>query len=167
MDALALPGAVGQFERDRLIFANNSFLRATGLKRREISSSALSAVATFHLDPVSGLKRAKLAPITVRSFDRNLSIGGFAAFNREGFVYLMIPAAPETNEAFQTGKAVGLETERLRISAYLHERLAPGLLAVMKRFVNNCKKRSIPRSRSSRKSAMTLTNCSALCTRNS
>ena len=28
------------------------------------------------------------------------------------------------------GKGVGLETERQRISAYLHDRLAPGLLAV-------------------------------------
>jgi signal transduction histidine kinase len=131
MDAFALPRAVGQFKSNRFIFANVSFLRATGLMRREISSLALSTVAKFHFDSVSALKRAKLAPITIRSFDRNLSIGGFAAFNREGLVYLMIPAAPETNEAFQMGKAVGLETERLRISAYLHERLAPGLLAIM------------------------------------
>jgi hypothetical protein len=130
MDAFALPTAVAQFKTDHFIFANVSFLRATGLTGREISCLALSAVAKFHLDSVSTLKRAKIAPIAVRSFDRNLSLGGFAAFNREGLVYLMIPSAPKTNEAFEMGKAVGLESERQRVSAYLHERLAPELLAV-------------------------------------
>ena len=130
MNAFGLPRALGQFERDRFIFANNSFLRATGLTGREISCLALSAVAKFHLDSVSALKRAKIAPIAVRSFDRKLRLGGFAAFNREGLVYLMIPSAPKTNEAFEMGKAAGVESERQRVSAYLHERLAPELVAL-------------------------------------
>jgi signal transduction histidine kinase len=42
----------------------------------------------------------------------------------------MIPFTPNTSGDFEMGKAVGLETERQRISAYLHDRLAPDFLAV-------------------------------------
>jgi signal transduction histidine kinase len=130
MDAFALPRAVGQFETDRFIFANNSFLRAAGLKRSEISRVALSAVTKFHFDAVGGIKRGKLTPIVVRSFKKNLRIGGHAAFSREGLAYLMIPFTPNTSGDFEMGKAAALETERQRISAYLHDRLVPELLAV-------------------------------------
>jgi signal transduction histidine kinase len=129
MDAFALPRAVGQFETDRFVFANNSFLRAIGLKRSEISYLPLSSVTKFHVDSAGAIQPG-LTPIVVRSFNRNLSIGGHVAFSREGLAYLMIPFTPNTNCDFEMGKAVGLETERQRISAYLHDRLAPELLAV-------------------------------------
>jgi signal transduction histidine kinase len=130
MDAFALPRAVGQLETDRFIFANNSFRRAAGLKRSEISRVALSAVTKFHFDGVGTIRRGKLTPIVVRSFKKKLSIGGHAAFSREGLAYLMIPFTPNTSGDFEMGKAVALETERQRISAYLHDRLVPELLAV-------------------------------------
>ena len=130
MDAFGLPRALGQFERDRFNFANNSFLRATGLKSSEISCLALSAVTKFHFESVRAVQPGKLMPIVVRSFNRNLSIGGHVAFSREGLAYLMILFVPDIDGDFERGKAVGLETERQRVSAYLHERLAPELMAI-------------------------------------
>jgi hypothetical protein len=44
VDAFGLPRAMGRFEADRFIFANNSFLQATGVERDEIASLALSGV---------------------------------------------------------------------------------------------------------------------------
>ena len=130
MDAFGLPRALGQFERDHFIFANNSFLQATGLRSSEISCLPLSAVTKFHSGSVRAVQPGKLTPIVVRSFNRNLSIGGHVAFSREGLAYLMISFVPDIDGDFEMGKAVGMETERQRVSAYLHERLAPELLAI-------------------------------------
>ena len=116
MDAFGLPRALGQLERDRFIFANNSFLRATGLKRSEVSCLALSAVTKFHFESVRAVQPGKLMPIVVRSLNRNLSIGGHVAFSREGLAYLMISFVPDIDGNFEMGKAVGLETERQRVS---------------------------------------------------
>lgn len=44
MDIFGLPRAVGSFETDCFIVANNSFLRATGLEKDEVSAVALSEV---------------------------------------------------------------------------------------------------------------------------
>jgi hypothetical protein len=42
MDLFELPGAIGEFERDRFVFANDSFLGVIGLNRSDISGVALS-----------------------------------------------------------------------------------------------------------------------------
>jgi signal transduction histidine kinase len=64
------------------------------------------------------------------------------------------------------GKGVGLETERQRISAYLHDRLAPGLLAVtfsIEAVREQSEQEKHSAESSSRNSAVTLANSSAQC----
>jgi hypothetical protein len=61
VDAFGLPRAMGRFEADRFIFANNSFLQATGVERDEIASLALSGVVKIHLSSPEAAKAGRLA----------------------------------------------------------------------------------------------------------
>ena len=66
VDAFGLPRAVGRFDADRFIFANNSFLQAAGVERDEIASLALSGVVKIHLSSPQGGKSWPASAMAVR-----------------------------------------------------------------------------------------------------
>jgi len=89
VDAFGLPRAMGRFEADRFIFANNSFLQAIGVERDEIASLALSGVVKIHLSSPEAAKAGRLAPITVRSLQKRVTISGHAVFDDNGLTRRM------------------------------------------------------------------------------
>jgi hypothetical protein len=131
VDAFGLPRAVGRFDADRFIFANNSFLQAIGVERDEIESLALSGVVKIHLSSPEAAKIRRLAPITVRSLQKRVTISGHAAFNDNGLVFMMLVIPSESGVEFEGVMAVRRERERQQIAGYVHEYIAPELLSAV------------------------------------
>jgi hypothetical protein len=131
VDAFGLPRAMGRFEADRFIFANNSFLQAIGVERDEIASLALSGVVKFHLSSPEAAKAGRLAPITVRSLQKRVTISGHAVFDDNGLVFMMLTIPSEPNAVFESAMAVRRERERQQIADYVHEYIAPELLSAV------------------------------------
>jgi hypothetical protein len=131
VDAFGLPRAVGRFDADRFIFANDSFLHAVGVERDEIKSLALSGVVKIHLSSPEAAKAGNLAPITIRSQHKRVTITGHAAFDDSGLVFLMLALSSEPSAEFEGAMAVRREQERQQIAGYVHEYIAPELLAAV------------------------------------
>ena len=131
VDAFGLPRAVGRFDADRFIFANNSFLQVIGLERDEIASLALSGVVKIHLSSQEAAKAGRLAPITVRSAQKRVTISGHAAFDSTGLVFMMLVLPSEPGAEFEGIMTVRRERERQQIAGYVHEYIAPELLAAV------------------------------------
>jgi hypothetical protein len=131
VDAFGLPRAVGRFDADRFIFANNSFLRTIGLERDEIASLALSGVVKIHLSSPEAAKAGRLAPITVRSLQKRVTISGHAVFDDSGLVFMMPVIPSEPSVAFESAMLIRREEERQQIAGYVHEYIAPELLSAV------------------------------------
>jgi hypothetical protein len=131
VDAFGLPRAVGRFEADRFIFANNSFLRAIGVERDELASLALSGVVKIHLRSVESAKKGRLAPITVRSQLKRVTTSGNAAFDDNGLIFMMLVTPGEPSVEFESAMAIRRERERQEIAGYVHEYVAPELLSAV------------------------------------
>ena len=131
VDPFGLPRAVGRFEADRFIFANNSFLRAIGVERTELASLALSGVVKIHLRSPELVKAGRLAPITVRSQLKRVTISGNAAFDDSGLIFMMLVAPGEPSVEFESAMAIRRERERQQIADYVHEYVAPELLSAV------------------------------------
>jgi len=131
VDGFGLPRAVGRFDADRFIFANNSFLQAIGLERDEIASLALSGVVKIHLSSPEAAKTGRLAPITVRSVQKRVTISGHAAFDTEGVVFMMLVLPSNPGAEFEGVMAVRRERESQQIASYVHEYIAPELLSAV------------------------------------
>ncbi|HEX6563271.1 MAG TPA: hypothetical protein VF020_03250 [Chthoniobacterales bacterium] len=131
LDAFGLPRAVGRFDADRFVFANNSFLQATGLEKDEIRGLALSGVVKIHLSSPAAAQAGRLAPVTVRSQQKRLTISGHAAFDDHGLVFIMLASPNEPNVEFESAMAVRRERERQQIAGYVHEYIAPELLSAV------------------------------------
>jgi|ERR1700741_549167 hypothetical protein len=131
VDTFGLPRAVGRFDADRFIFANNSFLQAIGLERDEIASLALSGVVKIHLSSQESAKTGRLVPITARSVRKRVTISGHAAFDSTGLVYMMLVLPNEPGAEFEGVMAVSRERERQQIAGYVHEYIAPELLSAV------------------------------------
>jgi PAS domain-containing protein len=130
LDEFRLPRAIGVLDRDRFLFANDSFLRATGLQPDEISFLRLSEIVKFESPSLEAEEMGRLTPIAVRSPDRNVAVGSHATFGRDQLVFLMIPLYGDINQDVEAGAAMGQERERQRIAEYVHHRLAPELMAL-------------------------------------
>jgi hypothetical protein len=131
LDAFGLPRAVGRVDADRLIYANESFLHATGLSRDEISGLALSAIVRIHLTSPDPIEMGRLVPVTLRLPDKRATISGHAAFDENGLVYLMLVLPTEPSAESEAALAVKSEEQRQQIAGYVHEHIAPELLAVV------------------------------------
>jgi signal transduction histidine kinase len=131
LDRFGLPRAVGRIDADRLIYVNESFLHATGLSKDEISGLALSAIVRIHVTSPDPVKTGCLVPITLRLPDKQATISGHAAFNENGLVYLMLVLPTEPSAEYEAAMAVNSEEERQQIARYVHEHIAPELLAVV------------------------------------
>ena len=131
VDTFGLPRAVGRFDADRFIFANNSFLAAIGLERDEIESLALSGVVKIHVSSEEAPKGGQLVPITVRSQQKRVTITGRAAFNDDGLVFMMLVLPNEPSAEFEGAMSVRRERERQQIAGYVHEYIAPELLSAV------------------------------------
>jgi hypothetical protein len=129
LDPFGLPRAIGKFDADRFIFANNSFLRTLDLEGDEITSVALSGIIKIHLSSGEPAKAGQLAPITARLQQRRVTISGHAAFNSSGLVYMMLVVPSELGAEFEGVMAVRREHERQQIASYVHEYIAPELLS--------------------------------------
>jgi signal transduction histidine kinase len=131
LDSLGLPRAIGRFDADRLIFANDSFVRATGLERDELKCLALSEIVKIRLKPSEEMAPGKLVPMVVRSRGEREILGGHAIFGDSKLVYLMLPAPSESNVEYEAAVAVGREQERRRIGTYVHENLAQEVVSMV------------------------------------
>ncbi len=131
LDRFGLPRAVGRVDADRLIYVNESFLQATGLSRDEISGLALSAIVRIHVTTPDPIKAGRLVPIILRPPDKEATISGHAAFDENGLVYLMLVLATEPSAESEAAMAIKSEEERQQIARYVHEHIAPELLAVV------------------------------------
>jgi PAS domain-containing protein len=131
LDRFGLPRAVGRVDADRLIYVNESFLRATGLSRDEISGLALSAIVRIHLPSSDPIKTGRLVPITLRLPDKQATMSGHAAFDENGLAYLMLLLPTEPSAESETAMAIKSEEERQQIARYVHEHIAPELLAIV------------------------------------
>jgi hypothetical protein len=131
MDTLGLPRAVADFESDRFVFANNSFLRVAGIKESLLSIVPLSRIVRIHAGSVAWDTR-QLIPITVESYDQGFIIRGHAVFGDHGMIYLMVPLFGDPSADFELGRSVGKEQERQRLSRYVHERLLPDLQSAIR-----------------------------------
>ena len=131
VEAFGLPRAVGRFDADRFVFANDSFLQAIGLERDEIASLALSGIVKIHLRSRKAARTGRLAPITVRSPQKRVTINGHAAFDDQGLVFLMLSIADKPRFQFEDAIAVRRERERQQIAGYVHEYIAPELLSAV------------------------------------
>jgi hypothetical protein len=129
LDSFGLPRAAGNLHTDRFIVANESFLRIVGLEKDEISSVALSEVVKIHFASTDTVKIGRLIPITVCTADEAVTIGGHAAIDKQGIAFLMIPLFIDPSPDFEIGEAVGEELQRQKVAAYVHDHLAPELLA--------------------------------------
>jgi hypothetical protein len=129
MGAFGLPRAAGNLHTDRFIVANESFLRIAGLDEDEISIAALSEIVKTDLASADTVKIGRLIPITVRTADEAVTIGGQAAVSKHGIAFLMIPLFVDPSPDFEIGTAVGKELQRQKVAAYVHDHLAPELLA--------------------------------------
>jgi PAS domain S-box-containing protein len=131
LDAFGLPRAIGNLETNEFIVANRSFLRLVGLEEEEISSVALSEIVKIHPESADEANIGELAPITVHSSSETALIGGYAAFGRQGLVFLMIPRSIKPDSDFELGTAVGMELEQRKIRDYVHDALAPEFMSVV------------------------------------
>lgn len=131
LDAFRLPRAVGRVDADRFIFANHSFLQAVGLEQDEIRGLALSGVLKIHLSSPEAATAGRLAPVTIRSQQKRLTISGHAAFGDHGLVFIMLASPSEPNVEFESAMAVRRERERQQIAGYVHEYIAPELLSAV------------------------------------
>ena len=131
LDRFGLPRAVGRVDADRLIYVNESFLHATGLSRDEISGLALSAIVQIHVTSSDPIKTGRLVPITFRLPDKEATISGHAAFNENGLAYLMLLLPTEPSAESEAAMAVKGEEVRQQIARYVHEQIAPELLAIV------------------------------------
>ena len=129
LDAFGLPRAAGNLHTDRFIVANESFLRIAGLGKDEILITALSEIVKIDFASADPLKIGRLIPITVRTADQAVTIGGQAAISEQGIAFLMIPLFIDPSPDFEIGTAVGRELQRQRVAAYVHDYLASELLA--------------------------------------
>ena len=125
LDLLGLPAAIGRLNLDRLVFANESFLGVIGLPRDRLFGEALCQFVKFDSIP-SPQTKTRTSPIKIRSFSKRMNFIGYAAFAKEGLVYLCLPSADE----FKDGVIFGEERERRRLAFYFHNQLAPELLAL-------------------------------------
>jgi signal transduction histidine kinase len=129
LDAFGLPRAAGNLQTDRFIVANKSFLRIVGLEKDEIPFVALSEVVKIHFASGETVKFGRLIPITVRTADEGVAIGGHAAISKQQVAFLMIPLFVDARSDFEVGTAVGKELQRQKVASYVHDHLAPELLA--------------------------------------
>jgi signal transduction histidine kinase len=131
LDSFGLPRAIGRFDADRLIFANDSFVRAAGLEREELKCLAFSEIVKIPLKPTDEIPPGKLVPMTVRSRGEREIIGGHAIFGESKLVYLMLPVSSESNVEYEAAVSVGREQERHRIGTYVHENLAQEVVSMV------------------------------------
>jgi hypothetical protein len=131
LDAFGLPRAIGRFDVDRLIFANDSFVRAVGLARDELKCLAFSEIVKIGIKPSEEIAPGRLVPMTIRSRGEQEIVGGHAIFGDGQFVYLMLPIPSETNIDYEAAVSVGREQERRRIGTYVHENLAQELVSTV------------------------------------
>jgi hypothetical protein len=129
LDAFGLPRAAGNLHTDRFIVANESFLRIAGLGKDEVLIATLSEIVKIDLTSVEPMTLGRLIPITVRTADKAVTIGGQAAISKQGIAFLMIPLFIDPSPEFEIGTAVGKELQRQKVVAYVHDHLAPELLA--------------------------------------
>ena len=131
LDVFGLPLAIGRFDADRLIFANDSFVRATGLERDELKCLAFSEIVKIRLEPNEKITPGRLVPMIVRSRSEREIIGGHAIFGEGKLVYLMLPVPSESNIEYEAAVSVGREQERRRIGTYVHENLAQEVVSAV------------------------------------
>ena len=129
LDAFGLPRAAGNLHTDRFIVANASFLRIVGLEKDEILITALSEIVKIELDAADPVKLGRLIPVTVRTADEAVTIGGQVAISKQRIAFLMIPLFIDPSPDFEIGTALGKELQRQKVAAYVHDHLAPELLA--------------------------------------
>ena len=129
LDAFGLPRAAANLHTDRFIVANESFLRIVGLEKDEILITALSEIVKIELDAADPVKLGRLIPVTVRTADEAVTIGGQVAISKQGIAFLMIPLFIDPSPDFEIGTALGKELQRQKVAAYVHDHLAPELLA--------------------------------------
>ncbi|HYZ72320.1 MAG TPA: NUDIX domain-containing protein, partial [Chthoniobacterales bacterium] len=130
IDEFGLPRAIGNLRTDRFVFANDSFLKITGLERDEILLISLSEIVKFYSTSSGARKKGISIPIAVRTSDQKSAIGGHAAFGPGDLVFLMIPLHMDSDSEVDAGIAAGQERERQRLSDYIHHRLGPELMAI-------------------------------------
>src|SRR5689334_19861886 len=103
LDAFGLPRAAGNLHTDRFIAANESFLRIAGLGKDEILIATLSEIVKIDLTSVEPMTLGRLIPITVRTADKAVTIGGQAAISKQGIAFLMIPLFIDPSPDFEIG----------------------------------------------------------------
>jgi signal transduction histidine kinase len=130
LDSFGLPRATGNLQTGRFIVANKSFLRIVGLEKSEIPFVAVSEVVKIHFASGDSLKIGQLIPITVRTADEGVTVGGQAAIS-EQLAFFMISLFVDANPDFEIGTAVRKELERQKVATYVHDHLAPELLAAI------------------------------------
>lgn len=131
LDSFGLPRAIGRFDADRLIFANESFVRATGLERDELKCLALSEIVKIRLNPREEIAPGKLVPMTISSRGEREILGGHAVFGDSKLVYLMLPVPSESVVEYEAAVSVGREQERRRIGTYVHENVAQEVVSMV------------------------------------
>jgi signal transduction histidine kinase len=130
MDLLQLPTAIGRFDLDRLVFANDTFLRLAGLQHAQLSRELLSEYLKFESTPtLDQLKGGR--PIKIYSVIGGMDLHGYAAFADEKIIYFCLPFVNEPAGDFKDGMIFGEERERRKLARYFHDQLAPDLLALI------------------------------------
>jgi PAS domain S-box-containing protein len=131
LDSFGLPRAVGNISTDRLIAANNSFLRLVGFEKSEIFEIPLSEIVTMRGDSPESARTGRLIPIIIQSAKENQAIGGHAAIRDDDLVFLMVYRFVDPSPDFEAGAVIGKERERQSVASYVHENLAPELMSAV------------------------------------
>ena len=89
MDESGVPAAVVKLQVDSFLFANQCFLQIIGLTVADLPTTSLLKIVSF---PLNCRLDAKPVPVTIRSFDQNLTIRGCVGFGNQVLAYVVIPS---------------------------------------------------------------------------
>jgi len=137
LNEFALPRAVVDFDQQRFVAWNTTFLARTGYSEEEIKTletgkAILSGDSVLLPPPERNNSPAEFVAIAVRVPTKTAAVPGHLVRAKGNVGYLMLrDMEPTTSTKFEQGRLVGQEQERIRIVQMFHDEVSSGMLAAL------------------------------------
>jgi signal transduction histidine kinase len=137
LNEFALPRAVVDFDQQRFVAWNTTFLARTGYSEEEIKTletgkAILSGDSVLLPPPERNNSPAGFVAIAVRVPTKTAAVPGHLVRSKGNVGYLMLrDMEPTTSTKFEQGRLVGQEQERIRIVQMFHDEVSSGMLAAL------------------------------------
>jgi hypothetical protein len=136
LNEFALPRAIVDFGHKRFVAWNDKFLSRTGYSEEEIKTAdpekiIIEGDSRFTNPDEGDNPSAEFVPVAIRVAKANSAEPGHLVLSKHNLGYLMLNDISDASSAFEQGRLVGKEQERMRIVRMFHEEISSGILAAV------------------------------------